>query len=191
MSTLTILNTSVATEQLDVALMKEHATGMTVTESLERRGLIKFDDVVGVAPWEIDEDQDTIAPAPVAPVPNLVPREYIGEEIARNKANSDLWVAMVRIAYGHNDPVMVGHHIGFEIGNDFTTENEIPSADTLIFDHVIMGAVFGESAVDIMSELARLPTAKRDSALRALFRQYHPEANLAEISPAPAHQSAA
>lgn len=120
-------------------------------------------------------EEMTVISAPAVSFPTaipsgeLIPKRYIGAELTRNKANTELFREMVRIAYGRNDPVMVGHHIGFEIGDDFTTENEIPSADTLIFDHDIMRAVFGERYIDVMIECAKRPVGMRDECLKAHF----------------------
>lgn len=108
------------------------------------------------------------------PVTALVPKPYIPFEIARNQANVPMFRAMIRMAYGRNDAVLIGHHLGFEVGDDYSTENEIPSADTLIFDHDIMRAVFGADAIRVMQALAALPVGPRDSKLREFFKARYP-----------------
>lgn len=52
--------------------------------------------------------------------------------------------------------VLVAHHIVFLVGDE--EPNEIPSADALMFNPELMGAVFGEKAMGIMLTLAhRIP----------------------------------
>jgi hypothetical protein len=60
---------------------------------------------------------------------------------------------------------MVAHHIVFEVDDD--APNEIPSADTLIFDHDIMGAVFGaDKAGMIMRTLVMRAPELREKVLK-------------------------
>lgn len=101
----------------------------------------------------------------------MEPRNYLNEEAMRNKRNVDAYASLIRSAFGANEAVLVGHHICFQRESDFSTENEIPSADTLIFDHDVMTATFGDRALPIMAELAVLPLKERDQRLRA----YHAE----------------
>lgn len=96
-------------------------------------------------------------------------KEWLGNESRRNKRNADLFTDIVKAAYGCDEAVLIGHHIGFQRGSDISTEDEIPSADSLIFDHPIMTAVFGDKAPDVLAELATLPVPKRDHRLAELF----------------------
>lgn len=96
-------------------------------------------------------------------------KEYLGEESVRNRNNGQLFTALVREAYGCDHAVLIGHHICFQRGSDISTENEIPSADSLIFDHTIMGNVFGTQAVPIMQRLAALDCDNRDQRLAAYY----------------------
>lgn len=112
-------------------------------------------------------------------------KDWLGYELGRNKAHSDLYVALLKkaltkLAKGQRAEVLIGHHITFELGQegeslDITTENEIPSADCLMFDHDIMTAVFGGAAGAIMVQLALKPCQERDAALKAAFEAYHAE----------------
>lgn len=112
-------------------------------------------------------------------------KDWLGYELGRNKEHSDLYVALLKkaltkLAKGQRAEVLIGHHITFELGADgqsldITTENEIPSADCLMFDHDIMTAVFGDVALTIMRELAGRPCQERDAALKAAFEAYHVE----------------
>jgi hypothetical protein len=95
-------------------------------------------------------------------------KDYLEFENTRNKASAALFEHMLKIAFGECQ-VMVGHHIGMEFQGDLQTENEIPSADTLIFDHDIMRKVFGDDAVEFMQRLAAVPCNQRESLLRAML----------------------
>lgn len=84
-------------------------------------------------------------------------KDYLGVENARNKANAKLYEALIKAAFGQHNDVLVGHHLTFEQHGDIDTENEIPAADTLIFDHLLMQAVFGDEAMRIMTACAQMP----------------------------------
>lgn len=94
-------------------------------------------------------------------------KDFLGAENARNKANAALYEDMLRLAYpGEEIAVLVGHHICFEFDKNLDTENEIPAADTLIFDHDLMLLVFGINYLTVIADLAQLPADKRDALLR-------------------------
>jgi len=95
-------------------------------------------------------------------------KDYLGYENARNKANAQLYVDLIQAAYGQC-AVLIGHHLTFEFHGDVGTENEIPSADTLCFDHEVMGRVFGEDAPLIMRQMASVPAEARDKILSEFF----------------------
>lgn len=92
-------------------------------------------------------------------------KDFLGYENTRNKKHADMYVRMLRHAYGQDVAVLIGHHLTFEFDGDITTENEIPAADTLIFDHEIMGRIFGRAALGIMAALAQRPAETRDELL--------------------------
>lgn len=167
-----VMSTDNADETNELTIMRDRRAGYSLIESLEKCGLMLTESESRSEPWEIDEFLMPNRKANPRFAP-LTPKKYIGDEIQRNKSSAHLFAAMVRIAFGKDDPVMVGHHIGFEIGNDLDTENEIPSADTLIFDHDIMGAVFGDKAIETMQALAAIPVAKRDAELLRRFLAIH------------------
>lgn len=60
--------------------------------------------------------------------------------------------------------VMVSHHIFVE--KQDATVQEIPSADTILFDPSIMGAVFGSRAPARMSKLARMRPVDREKQVQ-------------------------
>lgn len=96
---------------------------------------------------------------------------WLQAENDRNTHHGDVFIALIQRAFGVDEVVMVGHHFVFEPKSamsalDLTKLNEIPSADTLIFDHQIMGAVFGAGAVPLMIQLASVPSESRDAIVR-------------------------
>lgn len=95
-------------------------------------------------------------------------KDYLSYENARNKKYAALYQEIMKEAFS-NCNVFIGHHLSFEQGADLATENEIPSADTLIFDHDVMRAAFGSIRyMTVMSHLSALPVELRDQHL-----QYH------------------
>lgn len=101
-------------------------------------------------------------------------KDYLGFENQRNKENADLYTRLIRAAIGkdRNVAVLIGHHLTFELDGDLDTENEIPSADCLMFDHDLMRAVFGpERYINIMRDLASVPCDQRDAMLRQFMER--------------------
>lgn len=107
-------------------------------------------------------------------------KDWIGYENARNKRNVQLYtdilqMALQKITGSKVVAVLIGHHLVFEFDGDgdermdIETENEIPSADCLMFDHDIMTAVFGDDALFIMVGLAKLSCEHRDQYLADCF----------------------
>lgn len=97
----------------------------------------------------------------------------------RNAANSDLYKAIIREAYGVTD-VIVGHHIVFVtvetrkdeatgIEFDYQCVQELASADTLLFDHEVAERLWGEGYLDVLTRLALTPVASRDALLKKLY----------------------
>lgn len=96
---------------------------------------------------------------------------WLQAENDRNTHHGQVFIDLIKRAFGVDEVVMVGHHFVFEPQKsmqalDLTKLNEIPSADTMIFDHDIMGAVFGERAQAIMTECACTPAESRDEIVR-------------------------
>lgn len=109
---------------------------------------------------------------------------YLQAENDRNTHHGDLFVDILKRAFGLDEVVMVGHHFVFEpasamAAQDLSKLNEIPSADTIMFDHDIMGEVFGESAVRIMMDLAGTRVEMRDKLLRDYYNLRYPAQILA------------
>ena len=96
---------------------------------------------------------------------------YLQAENDRNTHHGPVFIDLIKKAFGTDEVVMVGHHFVFEPQQamqrfDLSKLNEIPSADTLIFDHDIMKAVFGEHALPLMAKLSQVPAESRDAIVR-------------------------
>lgn len=90
-------------------------------------------------------------------------KNYEVYENERNLRNHKLYERMVRKALGADTNILVVHHITFQVAGG--EPNEIPSADTLMFDHVFMRKVFGEDYGEVMAQLALTPVETRDQVL--------------------------
>jgi len=99
---------------------------------------------------------------------------YLSGEGKRNRANADLFQTMLRMAWGSECMVITGHHVSFMFDNDLATEDEVPSADCLLFDHDIMRCVFPADYRDVMVALAPLERYARENYVRALLCERYP-----------------
>jgi hypothetical protein len=95
----------------------------------------------------------------------IKPKDYLTYENQRNRTHAQIYETLIKKALGAKWVVLTGHHFLYERDGDVNTEGEIPSADTVLFDHDIMTAVFGNEAINIMSDLARVPCSERESVL--------------------------
>lgn len=108
--------------------------------------------------------------------------KYLSGEGKRNRHNADLFQAILCIAWGEGCSVMTGHHVAFLFDGDLTTEDEVPSADCLLFDLDIMGAVFGDDRDQILVAIATMPRNDREAYVRREFCERYPYLNLSEHS---------
>jgi len=98
------------------------------------------------------------------------PKNWIGDEGRRNRVHALLYANIITRAYGATFELFVGHHVAFKAKHDnLTTENEIPSADTLLFDHEIMRELFGNQAIPVMQQLAAVPCNAREQLLESML----------------------
>lgn len=91
--------------------------------------------------------------------------KYFGAEKRRNTANAATFERLVRRAFGPGVVILVGHHVVYEFDGVLDTEDEIPSADTVLFDHAIMGEVFGDEAISLMQRIVALKPGEREKAV--------------------------
>lgn len=101
---------------------------------------------------------------------------FLHYENDRNQLNTDLYKRFLGIAFGaeEHELVLVGHHFmcesqrpGNSAEENLRTINEIPSADTALFDHDIMRAVFGADFLDVIKALAVVPASDREKILES------------------------
>jgi hypothetical protein len=95
----------------------------------------------------------------------IKPKIYLREEGQRNRRNAALYDRIVRLVFGADNAVITGHHINFQLGGDIETENEIPAADTLLFDHDVMTELLGADATEVMQTLAGIRPEFREEYL--------------------------
>ena len=88
----------------------------------------------------------------------------------RNAASSQLFKDIIREVFGVQD-VIIAHHLVY-VREDKRTDGfvyqvveEIPSADSLIFDHDVAKKLWGDDWQWIMRDLACEPVATRDILL--------------------------
>jgi hypothetical protein len=95
----------------------------------------------------------------------------------RNAENSALYKAIIRECFGVSD-VIIAHHLVYVIkdqrevdGKIFNYEiiEEVPSADTLIFDHEIAQHIWGPNFKEMLTRLACEPVKTRDKLLAELY----------------------
>lgn len=92
----------------------------------------------------------------------------------RNAERAELYKAVVREVYGVKD-VIVGHHIVYQLeekgpdGFTYTFTEEVPSADTLLFDHDAAKKIWGEKWQDMLVQLALTPVDKRDAVFEEAY----------------------
>lgn len=97
---------------------------------------------------------------------------YLQAENDRNTHHGQVFIDILKRAFGFDEVIMVGHHFVFEPAEamknlDLAHLNEIPSADTIIFDHDIMKEVFGDNFMQVIHECADVPCDQRDAVLKA------------------------
>jgi hypothetical protein len=92
----------------------------------------------------------------------------------RNGENADLFKAIIREAFGVTD-VICGHHLVYQVedkrddGFTYTFVEEVPSADTLIFDTRVAEKLFGDQWKSILTILAVTPIEERDALLAGFY----------------------
>ncbi|MBW7970987.1 hypothetical protein [Bradyrhizobium sp. BR 10289] len=92
----------------------------------------------------------------------------------RNGENSALYKDIIREAYGVTD-VICGHHLVYQVedkradGFTYTFVEEVPSADTLIFDTDVAQKLWGDKWKSVLSILAVTPISERDKLLGEFY----------------------
>lgn len=104
--------------------------------------------------------------------------KYLSGEGKRNRANADLFQAMLCLAWGEGCSVITGHHVSFLFDGDLSTEDEVPSADCVLFDHHIMSQVFPHDYLLVMQAIAPMQRYERENYVRSLLCERYPEVKL-------------
>ena len=91
----------------------------------------------------------------------------------RNADSAELFKSIIREACDVHD-VIIAHHLVYVTvekrdGFDYQIVEEIPSADSLIFDHDIARKIWGEGFISVLQRLAAEPVATRDKLLAGLY----------------------
>ena len=92
----------------------------------------------------------------------------------RNAEHAALYKAIVREVYNVKD-VIVGHHIVYQLeekgtdGFTYTFTEEVPSADTLLFDHEAAKKIWGDKWQDMLVKLALTPAAGREAVFEEAY----------------------
>jgi len=91
----------------------------------------------------------------------------------RNAKYSELYKAMIRECFGVTD-VIIAHHLVYvtsEVRDGFTYQiiEEIPSADTLLFDHDVVKRIWPDNWRGILTQLALEPPETRDDLAQRLY----------------------
>ncbi len=95
----------------------------------------------------------------------ITPKNWLETENDRNVAAQQLFHDMICQAFGPKWVTLIGHHLAYQCTDIPNSQGEIPAADSLIFDHDIMGVIFKDDAQKIMSELVALPAEEREAYL--------------------------
>lgn len=96
----------------------------------------------------------------------------------RNAESADLFKDIIREAFGVTD-VIIAHHLVYiatekRDGFEYQIVEEIPSADSLIFNHAIAKRIWGdEHWQDNLAEFALTPESERDALLKRKWDARH------------------
>lgn len=103
---------------------------------------------------------------------------FLSGEGKRNRANADLFQAMLCLAWGEGCTVITGHHVSFLFDGKLETEDEVPSADCLLFDHDIMSELFPDRYLKIMRRISGMRRYERENYVRQLLLERYPDCKL-------------
>lgn len=92
-------------------------------------------------------------------------KDYLSYENARNHKAKKLYADILHEVFGRNEEVVIAHHLTFDGENP----DEIPAADTLIFDHNVARKIWGAGFLDVLRQLATVPCEVRDDLLGTLY----------------------
>lgn len=88
-------------------------------------------------------------------------------ENERNRKQSALFTDIIKEVYGA-DNVGIGHHLMFSLPGGLVNDEQ-PSVDTMIFDHVVAEKLWGDRWQHVLTQLALTPAAERDAKLAEFY----------------------
>lgn len=109
----------------------------------------------------------TPTPPPIKELAAMTDKDYLTYENTRNRKNHALYSAIFNQAFPQCRMTLIVHHLSFQLPGK--EPNEVPSADSLLFDHDIMRACFGDDALPIMAKASQLPCEERDEYVKQEF----------------------
>lgn len=89
-------------------------------------------------------------------------KDYLTAENTRNQKGHRVFIRFFKRCFGQQCDVLIAHHLTCRLGSQTL---EVPSADTLWFDHELMYRVFGEETPNIIQVLAGNKAAHRDETV--------------------------
>lgn len=92
-------------------------------------------------------------------------KDWLAYENNRNHHAKELYTAILREVFGTGEEVVIAHHLTFDGDNP----DEIPSADTMIFDHDIARRIWGDGYLTVLAQLSAAPCDQRDALLAELY----------------------
>jgi hypothetical protein len=101
-------------------------------------------------------------------------KNYVQDEYTRNKNACATYEQLLKLAFGKDAVVIVSHHIIVKpkVGDT----QEIPSADTILFDPTIMGLAFGAAkAKAIAIDLAMMQPEQREPWVQHILDRHQEE----------------
>lgn len=92
----------------------------------------------------------------------------------RNAVYSELYKAIIREAYEVKDVICAHHLVYVKVerrpdGFEYQQVQEVPSADSLIFDHEVALKLWGKGFKKVLTKLACEPIDTRDQLLAKLY----------------------
>lgn len=107
-------------------------------------------------------------------------KNYLQSELQRNHEHKHVYDRLLKRAVA-NCRVETGHHITLHIEGE-EDGNEVPSADTVLFDHDFMKAVFGDGYRMVIMDLALEPAEGRENLLDRHLDQLEDRENAEKLT---------
>jgi hypothetical protein len=93
-------------------------------------------------------------------------KDYLTYETLRNRAAKETFTTALGEAFDRPQGILIAHHMCF---SEPEFPEEIPSADTFLFDHDVAKKLFGDKYKEVLIKLALEPVETRDRLFRSLY----------------------